>query len=124
MQMDRREPNPGPRDRGRQAEAIAAHYLTRQGAIILARNVKVGRGEVDLVASIGGERTVVEVRSTAATSGKSHRLPTTHPLDAFDHAKAAQVRRLAGALGCPRVDLIAIRFHPGGVDLHWVKRAA
>ncbi|HKX76108.1 MAG TPA: YraN family protein [Acidimicrobiia bacterium] len=124
MQTDRRESKPGPRDQGRQAEAIAADYLTRQGATILARNVKVGRGEVDLVASIGGERTVVEVRSTTASSGNSHPVPPTHPLDAFDHAKAVQVRRLAGALGCPRVDLIAIRFHPGGVDLHWVKRAA
>jgi hypothetical protein len=30
------------------------------------------------------------------------------------------VRRLAGTVGCSRVDLVAIRFWKRGVDLHWL----
>jgi hypothetical protein len=84
----------------------------------------VGRGEIDLLAIVEGERTVVEVRSVNADPVGPGPFPPPHPLDAFDRAKANQVRRLANALGCPRVDLVAVRIHRSGVDLHWVKRVA
>src|SRR5947209_5487529 len=35
---------------GREGEEIAARYLVRHGCAILARNWRVGRGEVDIVA--------------------------------------------------------------------------
>ncbi|MDP3984859.1 MAG: YraN family protein [Acidimicrobiia bacterium] len=107
---------------GHYAEELAVEFLCRNGARLLARNVKVMGGEIDLVALIEGEKAAVEVRSV--TSPPSGPFPEPHPLDAFDRAKARQVRRLANALRCPRVDLVAVRFHSLGVDLHWVKRAA
>jgi putative endonuclease len=106
--------------RGRLAEDLAARLIESRGGRILARNVRVGRGEVDLVAELDGEPVVVEVRSVANPGGP---LDAT-PLEAFDAAKAAQVRRLAGRLRCRRVDLMAVRFDSQGVDLHWVASAA
>jgi Holliday junction resolvase-like predicted endonuclease len=106
------------RDTGRLAEELAARMLVRHGAKIVARNLTVNGGEVDIVAEIEHIKTVVEVRSVTT---RASRLPPPHPLDAFDDAKCRQVRRLANALRCQRVDLVAVRFHNGGVDFHWVK---
>jgi Holliday junction resolvase-like predicted endonuclease len=105
------------------AETIAVGFLVSRGVVIVDRNRRVGRGEVDILAIAEGERTVVEVRSVNADPDRGP-LPPPHPLDAFDRAKAQQVRRLANALRCPRVDLVAVRIHRSGVDLHWVKRVA
>jgi len=101
------------------AEELATELLLRHGARIVARNLAVKGGEVDIVAEIDRVKTVVEVRSV--TTRDMGTLPSPHPLDAFDDAKARQVRRLANALLCRRVDLVAVRFHARGVDLHWVK---
>jgi putative endonuclease len=63
---------PGPRSRtaaqrtGDDAEALVAERLTRQGWTVLARNVRVGRHELDLVAVDPGpppRLVIVEVRS-------------------------------------------------------------
>ena len=105
---------------GRVAEELAARLIESRGGKIEARNVRIGRGEVDLIARLGGERVVVEVRSVANPGGPHD----ADPVAAFDRAKAAQVRGLASRLGCRRVDLVAVRFGAGGVDLHWVADAA
>lgn len=47
---------------GRAHEARAARYLKREGLRILARNVRVGRDEIDLVARDGDTAVIVEVR--------------------------------------------------------------
>ena len=89
---------------------------------MLARNVRVGRGEIDIVARVGGETAAVEVRSRWAV-GKGG---SPDPLEAFDAAKARQVRKLASelppSLRTSRVDLIAVRFGDEGVELLWTPR--
>lgn len=103
------------------AERLAEALLVRHGARVVARNLKVGGGELDLVVDLGGERVVVEVRSVTGEARPNSADPTM----SFDDAKARQVRRLAGLLDPPaaRVDLVAVRFHRRGVDLHWVPAA-
>ena len=51
-----------PQDRGRAAEALAAAYLELLGYQVVARNVRLGGVEVDLVADDGPVRVIVEVR--------------------------------------------------------------
>lgn len=51
--------------RGAQAEALAAQFLERQGLVILARNFRTRRGEIDLVARDGEMLVFVEVRLRA-----------------------------------------------------------
>ena len=119
--MDPRGKHLSRRETGRAAEDLAARFLVSRGHLVLARNLRVGRGEIDILAEIDGERAVVEVRSRWAVSDAR----SADPLDAFDAAKARQVRKLAASLPAraPRVDLITVRFHRDGVDLLWLPRA-
>lgn len=106
---------------GAAAENLAVRFLERQGHTVLERNVKVGRGEIDILAKIDGERAVVEVRSRWVVGKRG----SPDALEAFDAAKAQQVKKLAASpqARTSRVDLIAVRFHGRRVELHWVPRA-
>ncbi len=118
--MNRGIHSPARQRTGAAAEGLAVRFLQSRGHLVLERNLSVGRGEIDILALIDGERTVVEVRSRWAVGKKG----SPDPLDAFDAAKARQVRKLATSLRYPvlRVDLITVRFHRGGVDLLWLSR--
>ena len=73
---------------GRAAEAAAARYLVREGWVLLGRNVRIGRGELDLIARRGAVLAFVEVKARrTATYGA--------PEDAVDGRKRRQVARLA-----------------------------
>lgn len=100
---------------GALGERLAVATLRRHGLEIIARNVSVDRGELDILARDHGRRVVVEVR-TITGSGE--------PLSAFDPEKAAQVGRLARRVGAHRIDLLAIRLAPDGAEIRWVRRAA
>lgn len=56
--MGRAEPGAA----GARAEAIAADYLARQGLVIVARNFRTRRGEIDVIARDGDTLVFVEVR--------------------------------------------------------------
>lgn len=73
---------------GRAAEAAAARYLVREGWVVLGRNVRVGRGELDLIVRRGGVLAFVEVKARrTGTFGA--------PEDAVGARKRRQVARLA-----------------------------
>lgn len=73
---------------GRLAEQAAADHLNRNGWRLLGRNVRVGRGELDLIARRGRVLIFVEVKARCtATCGS--------PEDAVDVRKRHQVSRLA-----------------------------
>jgi putative endonuclease len=48
---------------GRRGEERAARYLLRRGYDVLARNVRLGRGEIDIVARKGDVVAFVEVKA-------------------------------------------------------------
>jgi len=105
------------RSLGAFGERVAAGFLERRGARILARNVRVGRGEIDLVVALGGRRVAVEVKSAIESE-------IGHPADAFTGHKARQVRALADEMGIPRVDLVTVTVRSRGVDVVWTPFAA
>lgn len=96
------------------AEELAVDFLVKHRVRVLARNLIVGRGEIDVLALIGGTRSVVEVRSVRQGRG------WIDPIGAFDVAKSKQVRALAVQVGATRVDLVTVSFSPAGVDVHWL----
>lgn len=106
---------------GRLGENCAVGFLETRGFPILGRNLVLDEGEIDILTQIGGEKTVVEVRSTRSRPDSAW--PPAQPLAAFDYQKARQVRRVARLHRCSRVDVITVRFHERGIDLHWVPRA-
>ena len=56
-------PFPDRRPLGRRGEALAARYLRRRGWRILARNLREGRFELDLVVQRGDTTVFVEVKT-------------------------------------------------------------
>lgn len=75
--------------RGREAEALAAEWLERQGWSILARRVRTPAGEVDLVARRPGLVAFVEVKARATRAGLDQ---------ALDERRLARVAAAAEAL--------------------------
>jgi len=73
---------------GRAAEEAAARYLIRGGWRLLGRNVRVGRGELDIVARRGPVLAFVEVKARRT-------LTCGAPEDGVGAAKRRQVARLA-----------------------------
>jgi putative endonuclease len=109
---------------GRAAERIAERWLCAQGYAILARNVRAGGGELDLVAREGGVIVFVEVRSRR----RGGRVSPAETL------RAGKQRRLIEAaeawlgeqgLGnaCCRFDLVAVERSAAGYRLSLVRDA-
>lgn len=73
---------------GRAAEEAAARHLIQHGWRLLGRNVRVGRGELDIVARRGPVLAFVEVKAR-----RTHTCGA--PEDAVGAAKRRQVARLA-----------------------------
>lgn len=98
-------------------ERVAASFLERNGIRVLGRNIRVGRGEVDLIAADRAGRFVVEVKSGMDT-------PDEHPRWNFTDRKARQVVRMARSLGIRRVDLVTVVVGEDGVGIEWHPRVA
>jgi len=71
---------------GAAAEDAVARYLVAQGLDVIARNIRVGRLEIDLVARDGPVIAVIEVRTRGATSWQ-------RALDSIDRGKRERIRR-------------------------------
>ena len=99
--------SPSTTARGRAGEALAAQYLEDKGYVILARNLRVGRDEVDLVALDGATLVCVEVRARRAGA-------MVHPFESITAAKRARLRRSASrhsierGICDARIDVIAV----------------
>ena len=73
---------------GRAAEVAAARYLVRDGWTLLGRNVRIGRGELDLIVRRGDVLAFVEVKARRTVAYGA-------PEDAVDGRKRRKVARLA-----------------------------
>jgi len=73
---------------GRAAEEAAARYLVQSGWRLLGRNVRIGRGELDIVARRGPVLAFVEVKAR-----RTHTCGA--PEDAVSPLKRRQIARLA-----------------------------
>jgi putative endonuclease len=91
-------------------ELFARWFLSDRGVDILATNLRVGAGEIDLVIRDGNELAVVEVRTLAGSS---------YPLDAIDDLKRKQVRSLAGRVGIRRCDGFGVGVFDHHAIAHW-----
>lgn len=78
---------------------------------MLAGNLEVAGGEIDILACDGGTRVVVEVRTIRGD---------TDPIEAIDEAKRSRVARLGSSIGADRVDLLGVGLTPEALDIHWL----
>jgi putative endonuclease len=92
----RRPPADGARRAlGRRGEQLAAEHLQRRGCVVLARNVRVGRGEIDLIVRDGDALAFVEVKTRRVAARASALDDERHPLLGLGPAQRARLRRLA-----------------------------
>lgn len=112
------------RRNGDAGERLVAGLLARAGWTILARNVRLGRGELDIVGIDPGPPPALVVVEVRRRGTRDFGLAE----ESFDHRKRAAMRRTLGALldvgqlpdGSPlprlplRVDLVAIDRTPDG----------
>ncbi len=100
---------------GRRGEQLAAEYLADRGYRIVERNWRCNLGEIDLIATRGGQTVFVEVKTR---SSKAY----GHPFQAVTVTKLGRLRRLA-TIWCAqsprrpariRLDVIGIVAPPGG----------
>jgi putative endonuclease len=89
---------------GEYGERLAARYLTDHGLVVIDRNWRCARGEIDLVARDGDCLVFCEVKTR-----RSERFGT--PVEAVDWRKTARLRRLAAAW------LLAHDEHPGRIRI-------
>lgn len=99
---------------GRHGEDVAARFLAEAGYVVVERNWRGTRGELDIVAWDGDEIVVVEVKTRTG-------LGYGHPAEAITLAKLARLRRLAGqwlterspGAASVRIDVLAVVLGPG-----------
>jgi Holliday junction resolvase-like predicted endonuclease len=104
---------------GREAEALAARSLVRSGWVILARNLRLGQLEVDLLArDPRGSLVAIEVRRRDSVGAAS-------PSELLGARKMQALRRQRAYLpvGC-RVDLLLVLGAPGKERLRLIRGVA
>jgi putative endonuclease len=112
---------------GRYGEDVAARHLSECGSVVLARNWRSRRGEIDILARDGDVLVVCEVKTRRGEGFGT-------PLDAVTPAKAGRLRLLAaewlagqreqGPFSEIRFDVIGVLRPPSGPALiHHVKGA-
>jgi putative endonuclease len=120
-------PNAPRADRGLAAEDAAADFLEARGFVILHRNLRVGRLELDLLAQEGAVIVVVEVRTRGPSSFQ-------RALDSIDAKKRARVRAAGEQLWSKRFakdesvdrmrfDAASVEFTPGGPRVEHIRGA-
>lgn len=109
---------------GAYAEDLVSDVLASAGWLILGRNVRFGRRELDLVAVDPGPPAALVVVEVRWRRSRTH----GYPEETLDHVKRAHLREGAGLLaaaealpdGTPlprlpiRIDLVAVEPGPGG----------
>jgi putative endonuclease len=112
---------------GRRAEQAVAEYLEAAGFVIVARNLRLGRLEIDIVARQSALIVVVEVR----TRGEG---AWTTALGSLDRIKRERIRRAGQRLWRQRYqrdpsaermrfDAASVRFQDGRVEIEYVVAA-
>ena len=112
----------GRRDVGRAGESLACRFLERQGLRVLARNVRAGRGEIDIIARDGPRLVFVEVKSRSGCRTKEET-----GLEKMDERKRSALRRSClrysrrvSQADDSRIDLVTVAFDRGRrVDIRW-----
>lgn len=111
---------------GRRGEELAAAHLRCRGFTILARNLRTGAGEIDLIAAQGRAIVFVEVKTTHALPGSPPGAVGGEPAArVLERLSGRQRRRLRGLAlewlrGQPRAweelrfDAIGVVVGPGG----------
>ncbi len=82
---------------GRSGEELAARHLRGLGFVVLARNVRTARGEIDVIARRGSLLVFAEVKTRRIDAAQRSAREDQLPLSGLGARQRARLRRLAGA---------------------------
>ncbi|MFQ5555863.1 MAG: YraN family protein [Acidimicrobiia bacterium] len=105
---------------GRFGETLAARFLESHGITVLDRNLRSGRGEIDVLGVDRHDAVVAfEVKTIVSEDAGAD------PLASADSVKLAAVRRAAAALTPPvwRVDVVGVVLGEEGATFRWLRDA-
>jgi putative endonuclease len=110
--------------RGYQAETIAANYLISQGLALIDRNVRAGRGEIDLIMQQGNTLVFVEVRARKAQAYVSavESISRSKRLKVMETAERLLLTHPAWQTRPCRFDVVGIQMVQGDqpTQLEWI----
>ena len=109
--------------KGRGGEDEAALFLEGRGLTVFARNVRVGGGEIDLVAGDGGTVVFVEVkwRRDASRGAPAEAVTPLKRRRLLSAARAWLAENPSGSRREVRFDVVAIEGDAGTID--WIRGA-
>ena len=109
--------------KGRGGEDEAARFLEGNGLTVVARNVRVGGGEIDLVAGDGGTVVFVEVkwRRDASRGAPAEAVTPLKRRRLLSAARAWLAENPSDARREVRFDVVAIEGDAGTID--WIRGA-
>jgi len=101
---------------GQLGEELAAQHLQRQGYVIVERNYRCPRGEVDIIARDGERLAFVEVRARRGTAFGTPKESITPKKQARLATVARNYLQEKGYVDADwGIDVVAVQFTPGGV---------
>ncbi len=106
---------------GGEAEQIAAQWLSQRGFKILEQNVRIGNGELDIVARLNKQIVFVEVKARrSACYGLAEEAVTKTKLDRLRSAMRAYVLRERLDWNNVRLDVVTVIMDRGAwaIDRH------
>ncbi|HQS03119.1 MAG: YraN family protein [Halothiobacillus sp. 24-54-40] len=110
--------------RGYQAETDAANYLLGQGLQLIDRNVRAGRGEIDLIMQQGNTLVFVEVRArkAQATISAVESISRSKRLKVIETAERLLMAHPAWQTRPCRFDVVGIAMAQGDqpAQLEWI----
>jgi putative endonuclease len=80
---------------GQRGESLAADHLRRRGCVVLARNVRTGHGEIDLIVRGRDALAFVEVKTRRVGARQRAIREDQQPLLGFGARQRARLRRAA-----------------------------
>ena len=108
---------------GAMGEQTAVEYLEEEGYLILERNYRAKRHEIDIIAYKDNEIAIVEVKTRSNNN-------ITEPEEAVDHRKRQMLIWAADKYVCTherqepvRFDIISIVTNNGKTEIHHIKNA-
>lgn len=114
-----------PRNKGKQHEEMARHFLEKQGLIFIAQNFAYAGGELDLIMQHGAQLVFIEVRyrksqqyggaAGSINAGKIHKIRNTAGLYLAKHYPK-------NAPAC-RFDVIAMSGDAQQPHIEWIRNA-
>jgi putative endonuclease len=111
-------------DLGREAEILAEGLLARAGLAVVERNLRIGPGELDLVAREGSTLVFVEVKARSRVDfGQAGEQVDRRKRARLIGAAEAYLGRLAGPPPPCRFDVVAVDYDGGVAHLRHLRDA-